>query len=175
MKLFFSALIFILLQMPYTIWNASKATENNWRIVNDGVMGGLSSSKMLLQSINAATFSGQVSLDNNGGFAMVQYDCDVAVKNNHTKLVLKVKGDGKTYQFRIRSNRRDYYSYVQNFTTLGEQEDITLDLKNFYPAFRGRKLQMSNFDQERISQVAILIGNKVVEEFTLDILSIELQ
>ena len=174
MKLFFGFILLILFQMPkYTIWDIS-ATTNQWRIVNDGVMGGLSTSEIALNTDGSATFSGHVSLDNNGGFAMTQYDCDVPVKN-YTKLTLKVKGDGKTYQFRLRSNRHDDYWYVQNFKTTGVEEKITLNLEDFYPAFRGRSLQMPNFDQANISQIAILIGNKVEEDFKIEITSIQLK
>ena len=47
-------------------------TENQWRIVNDGVMGGLSSSKAIVNDDNKIIFSGNVSLENNGGFASLR-------------------------------------------------------------------------------------------------------
>ena len=47
-------------------------TENQWRIVNDGVMGGLSSSKVIVNDDNKIIFSGNVSLENNGGFASLR-------------------------------------------------------------------------------------------------------
>jgi NADH dehydrogenase [ubiquinone] 1 alpha subcomplex assembly factor 1 len=46
-------------------------TENRWRIVNDGVMGGLSSSKAIVED-DKIIFSGNVSLENNGGFASLR-------------------------------------------------------------------------------------------------------
>ena len=38
-----------------------------WRVVNDGVMGGLSKGTKKLTA-NSMLFKGKVSLDNNGGF-----------------------------------------------------------------------------------------------------------
>jgi monofunctional biosynthetic peptidoglycan transglycosylase len=41
----------------------------NWRIVNDDVMGGISKSNLYLNSNGNLIFEGEVSLENNGGFA----------------------------------------------------------------------------------------------------------
>ena len=40
--------------------------------------------------------------------------------------------------------------------------------------FRGRKLNMSNFNYEKLSEIGILIGNKKNEDFRLEIIKIEL-
>ena len=37
-------------------------TESQWRIVNDGVMGGLSSSNVIVNEDNKIVFKGNVSL-----------------------------------------------------------------------------------------------------------------
>ena len=42
---------------------------NNWNIVNDDVMGGVSTSNLSLNQENSLIFNGYLSLDNNGGFA----------------------------------------------------------------------------------------------------------
>jgi hypothetical protein len=46
--------------------------EDKWRIVNDGVMGGLSTSNVRINDEGKISFSGNVSLDNNGGFASLR-------------------------------------------------------------------------------------------------------
>ena len=46
---------------------------NNWIIVNDNVMGGISNSSLSLNNENNLVFNGNVSLDNNGGFASVRH------------------------------------------------------------------------------------------------------
>ena len=45
---------------------------NEWRIVNDGVMGGISKSSLILNDLGKGQFMGHVSLANNGGFASIQ-------------------------------------------------------------------------------------------------------
>ena len=68
----------------------------SWSIINDGVMGGLSSSKATLSG-NSVLFSGNVSLKNNGGFvslrsAMGNYDlsgfthCEIRFKSDTSRI-----------------------------------------------------------------------------------------
>ena len=51
-----------------------QASKNppTWQIVNDDVMGGVSTSKFQVLTNGGAIFSGVVSLENNGGFASVR-------------------------------------------------------------------------------------------------------
>jgi len=44
-----------------------------------------------------------------------------------------------------------------------------------YPAFRGRKLELPNFSESTIEEIAFLIGNKKNEDFELLIDSITLE
>ena len=43
-----------------------------WRSVNDGVMGGLSRGSLRIVAAGVGIFEGEVSLENNGGFASVR-------------------------------------------------------------------------------------------------------
>ena len=56
---------------------SKKENINNWSITNDNVMGGLSSSKMVINDQGEGVFSGSVSTDNNGGFAMTRLPVDI--------------------------------------------------------------------------------------------------
>ncbi len=173
--LIYTLLFMSQLQQPQTIFDFNSAQNiNSWRIVNDDVMGGRSSS--MLSLINKkGVFKGKVSLENNGGFAMTQLDSKINNIKNYKKIVLKIKGDGKTYQFRIKEKRFNMYSYTQNFKTSGKEEEIVLYLKDFKPQFRGRKLDMPNFGKDIIEQVAILIGDGKNEEFEIQINTITLK
>lgn len=55
-------------QQSLTIDFGDKKSGMDWYVVNDGVMGGLSQSKLKL-SESSAILEGKVSLENNGGFA----------------------------------------------------------------------------------------------------------
>ncbi len=162
-------------QQPYLVFNFNTAENiNSWRIVNDDVMGGKSKSKMSLKD-NMGVFEGEVSLENNGGFAMTQFDCKVSNVKGFEKIVLDIKGDGKVYQFRIKENQYNIYSYVQSFKTTGKDEIIELYLKDFVPQFRGVKLNSPNFDKNTIEQVSLLIGDKRNEKFRIQLNKITLK
>ncbi|MFD1314023.1 CIA30 family protein [Namhaeicola litoreus] len=153
----------------------SNADLKNWQVVDDVVMGGVSSGNFKLDVKGNAVFSGRVSTENNGGFSSVRGSLAKASVSNNQKIILFLKGDGKKYQFRVKARRGDYYSYVLYFETSGDWEQIEIPLSKMYPAFRGRRLDKPNFDQSQIEEIAFLIGNKVGEEFSLSIDKIILQ
>lgn len=149
--------------------------QGEWRIVDDRVMGGRSQGYFEVNEEGQGHFHGGVSLENNGGFSSVRYRMPEAQPANEKQsILLRVKGDGKRYQFRVKAKASDYYSYITYFETSGEWEEIELDLEDFYPSFRGQKLKMPNFDQEQIEELSILIANYKKEEFNLLIDKIEL-
>ena len=153
----------------------TKNTLNSWQIVNDDVMGGFSTSNLDYHEDKHAIFSGSVSLKNNGGFASIRKKVTGVNLYNKTNIILKVKGDGKNYQLRIKKNRFDYYSYVYSFPTSGDWELISVDLASMYPSFRGQRLNYNNFSAKQIQQISILIANDKEEEFNLIIDEIFIQ
>jgi NADH dehydrogenase [ubiquinone] 1 alpha subcomplex assembly factor 1 len=152
--------------------SSSKITD--WRVINDGVMGGVSSSSFYINKDGHGLFSGKVSTENNGGFASIRYSFQELVIGTKTKIALRVKGDSKSYQLRIKSKSADYYSYVQIFETSTEWKTIEIKLADMYPSYRGKKLTKNNFEEASIEEISILIGNKRNESFKLLIDQIEL-
>jgi len=160
----------------HIIFDFNKKTDiENWIIVDDVVMGGKSSGTFNLNAEGHGVFEGTVSLENNGGFSSVRYRFEKILIQESTKIILKIRGDGKQYQFRIKHNTGDYYSYIAPFSTTGEWQEIEILLKDMYPSFRGRKLEQANFSNDYIEEIAFLIGNKNQEEFELLIDKIELK
>ncbi|WP_319500331.1 CIA30 family protein [uncultured Draconibacterium sp.] len=147
---------------------------DGWYRVNDDVMGGRSTCSFKINEEGNALFTGQISLENNGGFSSVHYRFSPLETTGYQFLMLRVKGDGKRYQVRIKNRAGDYYSYIAYFTTTGEWQDIRIPLKDMYPSFRGRTLDMPNFEGGKIEEFALLIGNKKEEAFRLTIDKIEL-
>lgn len=147
----------------------------NWVVVDDVVMGGVSSGTLKLNEDGFGVFQGSISLDNNGGFSSLRYRFPKISVKNYTQIVIKLKGDGKNYQFRIKSNSSNYYSYIKPFSTSGEWQEITIPLNEMYASFRGRRLDLANFSDDAIEEVAFLIGNKKTENFKLLLDTIELK
>jgi len=148
---------------------------SNWKVVEDRVMGGESNARFFLNDNGHAQFEGNVSLENDGGFASVRYDMNTLKLKDTKKVIIRLKGDGKNYQFRVKNKEQNEYSYISEFSTSGEWQHITIELKEMYPSFRGRKLDRPNFSHDQIEEITFLIGNKRNESFQLLIDKIELE
>lgn len=143
------------------------ADLDDWTVVDDGVMGGKSAGNFTRNADGTAVFSGSISLDNNGGFSSVRSRFQKIAVAEYTSIVLKLRGDGKKYQFRIKANSGDAYSYIAPFSTSGEWQKIEILLKDMYPSFRGRRLDQPNFSHDYMEEMAFLTGNKKAEDFKL--------
>ncbi|MGB3149360.1 MAG: CIA30 family protein [Maribacter sp.] len=149
-------------------------TTNNWKVVDDVVMGGRSSGSFSLSEKGYGKFSGEVSLENNGGFSSVRYDMETLKVSPESKIRIRLKGDGKAYQFRVKHERTAYYSYITSFDTTGDWQTLEFKLADLYPTFRGRNLDLPNFDQDTIEELRFLIGNKKPQAFQLLVEYIEI-
>jgi NADH dehydrogenase [ubiquinone] 1 alpha subcomplex assembly factor 1 len=158
------------------LFDFNKGSEiDNWKVVNDVVMGGRSEAQFRVNSEGHGSFLGHVSLENNGGFSSLRYRFESLDVINYKKIVLKLKGDGKDYQFRLKSDLSNAHSYVKHFQTSGEWETIELDFKDMYTRFRGRNLDMPNFPGKMMTEIAFLIANKKAEAFMIEIDKISLK
>ena len=146
-----------------------------WEVENDVVMGGNSFSKLERSVEGNAVFKGTVSLENNGGFASVQYHFAPKDIKAYRKALIILKGDGKEYQFRIKSDLKERASYVYTIKTTGDWQTVEVPLHKMEPVFRGEKLDKPNFSADEIQEIRFLIGNKKAEDFRLEIDQIELK
>jgi hypothetical protein len=152
-----------------------KSDISDWLIVDDVVMGGQSNGSFHLNSEGHGVFSGKVSLENNGGFSSLRYRFKEKNVESYTKAILKIKGDGKAFQYRLKSSTYDRHSYIAIFQTTGEWQTIEIILRDMYPAFRGNKLNIPNYPIKVLEEIAFLISNKKEERFQLEIGSIILK
>ena len=162
--------LFILLPLPSSdiLYEFSAESDlQDWYVVNDGVMGGLSTSTLSFSDSGHGLFTGTVRLENNGGFCSLRHRFARKEVQGYRALKIRVKGDGKTYQFRVKTNSRDYYSYVYDFQTTSDWMEIQIPFEELKPAFRGRQLNMPGFPGASMEEVGILIGNKKAEDFRL--------
>lgn len=170
MKSIFSFIsIYFICLLDVVIFDFSIDNLNNWQIINDNVMGGISTSSMEVNENKQGVFFGYVSTENNGGFAMVRLQTKIKNVMNHKEIILYVQGDGKDYQFRLKPDDKLRFSYIHTFKTTKEEQKIVLKIKDFYPSYRGKKLNIGNFNADKINEIAFLIGNKKDESFKLKI------
>jgi hypothetical protein len=142
-----------------------------WQVVNDDVMGGMSTSSFRLTN-GVAVFQGEVSLANNGGFASVRSLPDRHDLAGGDTFVIRVRGDGRRYKFTARTDRSfDGAIYQIAFSTKsGEWEEHRLPMKKFVPTFRGRVLSSEPpLDPARVTSVGFLIADQQDGPFRLEI------
>ncbi len=142
----------------------------DWGTVNDTVMGGVSSSSASWEA-GAMVFSGELSLDNNGGFTSVRGPIVPELGGllaDASEVVVETVGDGKTYLLQLRTI--DDLLYVQRFAT-GEGSDASyrLPLADFEPV--GRFLDplpgAPALDPSRVGQMVIYLLDKQEGPFRL--------
>jgi len=113
----------VLIMSKLLLFDFSETNDwSKWEVENDVVMGGNSTSKLESTKDGNAVFKGTVSLENNGGFASLQYHFPTKNIKGYKTALISLKGDGKTYQFRMKSNLKDRASYIYSFKTSGEWE-----------------------------------------------------
>ena len=142
-----------------------------WRIIDDGVMGGRSQGNWALDA-GVGVFSGTLSLENNGGFSSVRSDSLSVSCAGATAFRVRVKGDGRPYQFRVRSSAAfDGASYQLSFDTkAGEWQEIDLPLEDFKAAFRGRVLgDYPALEGDKVVTVGFLLADKNPGSFQLEV------
>ena len=150
--------------------------KGKWTVQNDVVMGGRSASQLKLTKESFAHFSGRISLENNGGFCSIHqvveknpYIIDEASK----AFVLLVKGDGKDYNFRVRTpNGRFSYGFTFSTNEGDKWETVSVPFNKMEAKFRGRSVAVPNYAGENVVEMQLLIGNKREETFEILIESI---
>ena len=166
-------------QTMTSLFQFSEASDaGKWQIVNDGVMGGRSNSQASITKLesgdkesgdNAETgngvmrFAGNLSLENNGGFASVRSRpaASLGLDAGQT-IVLRVKGDGRRYTFNLYTpDRRTAFSYQLEFdTTAGQWTEVKLPVDKFVAHSFGRPIPSMKLTPSQVQSVGILLGDK---------------
>ena len=147
-----------------------------WRITDDRVMGGRSQGKFEITNQGTMRFSGNLSLENNGGFSSVRSGGVSFDLSDSEGLALRVKGDGRKYQLRLGTEAR-YRSWDVSFSAGFQTKkdtwvNVRIPFSDFKAGFRGRSLDQVSFDPSKIRRLGILLGDKKPGRFEVEIDSI---
>lgn len=147
------------------------ADAANWQLVNDTVMGGVSTSG---GRIDAGTllFVGELSLANNGGFTSVRRTM-VQDLSDYEGLRMRVRGDGRSYYLRLLDVNSEDNVAVEHEIAFETEADtwtiVALPFESFYPNFRGRRIDRPPLEPENIRGISIMLREKVEGPFQLEI------
>lgn len=147
--------------------------EPTWYTVNDDVMGGISNSMVSTDTtLQRLTFSGNLSLENNGGFASVRSQWSDFDLTGYDGIVLRVRGDGKAYQFRVRTEETgSEIAYAALFETeAGNWKDIYISFAEMVPIYRGVVVgRAPTLDPGSIRSFGLMLANKQQGDFVLEV------
>ena len=135
-------------------------------------MGGVSSGKAEIND-GELHFSGVLSLENNGGFAQIYSQTEVSDFSSYSAVKVRVKGDGRTYQFRMATDARfrgSQIAYRAEFKTkAGEWIEVSIPFETFVPSFRGRLLQGPPMNLKSVQRIAFLLNDGNPGAFSLEV------
>jgi len=156
---------------------AAGASADGWSVVNDTVMGGVSSGRLAVAD-GMLVFTGELSLDNNGGFASVRSPLiDPALTAawadaDGPRLV--VEGDGRTWTVEVRTGDPEGGWVATLPTSAGGVTDTVLPWDSFVPVnrFLGRREASEPLEPLSVTTIAFYLVDGVEAPFRLGIRSI---
>lgn len=133
----------------------------SWRMVTDGVMGGLSRGELSLDTVDGTAclrLRGEVSLENNGGFIQAALDVEgtgAADASDYQGLLLKVYGNNQDYNLHLRTGDvwLPWQSYRASFNAPAGWQTLRLPFAEFDGYRIGKELNLKRL--QRIGLVAI--------------------
>ncbi|MEO8440974.1 MAG: CIA30 family protein [Betaproteobacteria bacterium] len=136
-------------------------------VINDGVMGGVSTSR-LRPAAGAMVFEGEISLENNGGFASFRGPVKVAALP--TTLLLTVRGDGRRYKLTLKLDDSALSSqYQAAFVAPREWQTLRFEPADFAASFRGRPVTAPPVRFVDVRYVGLLISDKHAGGFKVEL------
>ena len=151
---------------------SAKEEGIQWETVNDVVMGGKSLSTMKITKDKTAVFQGTVSLKNYGGFASVRTTPHDFGLQGYDGLLIRVKGDGKQYRIRVKTD--DNYEGIAYQSVFATKENTWMNIKmpfsKFIPVFRGSIVQnVPVLNPSSVRRIGFMIAEKQDGDFKLEI------
>jgi NADH dehydrogenase [ubiquinone] 1 alpha subcomplex assembly factor 1 len=156
------------------ITSFSPSDQLNWGTVHDTVMGGRSSGRILYTQEETMLFKGNVSLENNGGFASIRSRGSLPqLALDSDGLEIKIKGSGREYYFSCTHKQIALWGggYWQKFKTK-KDEWLTIQLpwENFIPRNYGMKMNnLPKMSPKDLAGLGIYMYDKKSGPFELEI------
>lgn len=155
---------------PLFTFNGS---EPSWYSVDDNVMGGISSSTARVDpNSQKLTFSGNVSLDNNGGFASTRSEWTGYDLRGYDGILIRVRGDGNVYRLRARTERTGAeVAYTASFETeVDTWQEVYIPFAEMIPTYRGFIVNAAGpLDPAAVRSFGLMVSDKQEGQFFLEV------
>ncbi len=147
------------------------SSADSWISVNDSVMGGVSKGGFKRSEAGTLLFSGDLSLDNNGGFASIRTKPNPMDLSGMSSVAVKAKGDGRTYWVELRVNRQmGASSYRADLpTTAGKWTEVIIPVKDFKLQAFGQIIPSNPINLAKVESVGFTLADKKAGPFELEV------
>lgn len=156
----------------YNIDFGTSCANCDWFVVLDGVMGGLSEGTVTKTS-ESIIFKGEISLENNGGFASYRSPYGKYDLSSYKEVHIRYKSTGQNFAFTL-NNYRQFYRpnfKIELPVTNGEWKEITRPLSSFKKYRLGNLLsgQLSQDDLADVIRLGLISNDKKASPFRIEI------
>lgn len=145
---------------------------DNWVVVVDGVMGGLSSSTAMM-SENSLLFKGNISLKNNGGFASLRGPKNNKDYSDFSNLEIRYRSKGQAFGIRFLEYEQFFMPYLKKTfdETLWKWTTVNISLNEFkqYILNSEKNKKITAKDFKNISRIGLIVSNKKEGNFEIEI------
>jgi len=148
------------------------SVADRWISVNDDVMGGVSKGSFRITDDETLEFSGDISLENQGGFASIRTRPADLQLDPYDAMAIRIKGDGRTYFLNLRTApTRAAGSYRASFRSEENLwQEVRIPLTRFYYSAFGRRIPGANpLRAGEIRSVGFTLADKQAGPFRLEI------
>ena len=147
---------------------ANDDLKQNWIVVNDNVMGGLSEGGFSSKK-KRLIFSGNTNT-NGGGFSSIRTKPFDFVLGDKEGLHIRFKGDGRTFKLGVRLEGKSV-SYRSNFTSGNGWQEVRIPFEKMDVSWRGRPLSKEEYPliKSKICSIEFMIYDKQDGPFKLQV------
>jgi hypothetical protein len=155
--------LILLASLAMTPPAAAQPFDPAWEFVADTVMGGVSTGRVTREGA-AARLTGEVSLENDGGFVQMAFDWPEGAAPGGG-LAFEARGNGERYEVRLRTDalRRPWQSYRASFVPGPDWQAVTLP----WSAFEAHRTD-APFDPAGLRRVGVIaVGREMSADVAL--------
>ena len=156
---------------PYEFDFGQGKSGEDWCVINDGVMGGLSRGKAQMKE-NSLFFSGSISLENNGGFTSFRAPFKRMNLSGFSTVEVRYKSTGRTCALSFDQSTRFWLPNHKLPLPLSDDwNTVSIPLTDLNEYRMGRKTgrNMSLDKAASVIRIGIITDSKDAGEFTFEI------
>ena len=151
---------------------SSPDVVQTFRVVNDVVMGGVSTSR-LRSTDDGMVFEGVLSLENNGGFA--SFRGPVRFSEEPAALLVTVRGDGQRYKLTLKvDDSPSTPQYQAAFDAPRDWQTLRFEAAKFAASYRGRAVVAPIVRFVDVQYIGLLVSDRQSGPFRTELKDITL-